>query len=249
MGRPRKYKVCPECKKEFYGGRKYCSDSCTMAAGKPVPKKLGEYLNCENCGNEIYVALNRLKNVEHYFCNLQCQIEWQSRNKIERICETCDKKFYVSPSRIKYDAVRFCSVECRDLHPDSHQHLLNINQLQQMNEQTSIETIGYSILDNIGVNYISQHIIDNKFCVDAYIPDHRLIIQFDGDYWHANPNKFTELDARQQKRVNVDRSQEKYFAKHNYSILRFWGSQLRQDTDYVRDEIEKTIRYQTNSFE
>lgn len=241
MGRPRIYKPCPECGKTFYGQRTYCSDECTRKAGKPLPKRNGNMVSCVICGKEFYLPQYRIDRTNDYTCCNAHQIEWQSRNKIKRICATCDKIFWVSPSRVKFDAAKFCSIKCRDAHPDTIQHIRNMNQKQQTIEQTSIEKIGYTLLDQIGIHYEPQYLVDDKFCVDAYIPSIKLVIQFDGDYWHGHPDKFSTLDYRQQKRVNVDKSQNKYFQKHGYKLLRFWGSDLRDRIDWVSSQIQSMI--------
>lgn len=108
---------------------------------------------------------------------------------------------------------------------------------QQQGKMTEPERIGYAILDEIGIEYLPQHLIANKFCVDAFIPSIGLVIQFDGDYWHFNPAKFQEPDERQRKRMRLDRSQDKYMKACDYVVLRIWESDLRSNPESVREAI------------
>jgi very-short-patch-repair endonuclease len=104
-----------------------------------------------------------------------------------------------------------------------------MNAIQQTMTPNKLETLGYSILDESKIDYIKQHLMFNKFCVDAYIPSKNIVVQFDGDYWHGNPNKFAHLDSRQKKRQNLDKSQDAYFKKCDVKVCRIWESDLVKD--------------------
>lgn len=112
-----------------------------------------------------------------------------------------------------------------------------MNQNQQQGKQTEPERIGYQMLRDLGINFIPQHLIANKFCVDAFVPEHGVVVQFDGDYWHGNGAKFPVLDARQQRRVKLDQSQDAYMRKLGYRVVRIWESTLKKDLEAARQQI------------
>lgn len=116
-----------------------------------------------------------------------------------------------------------------------------MNQAQQDRRRTQPELIGYALLEELGVSFEPQFMVDGKFCVDAYLPDAKIAVQFDGDYWHGHPSRFTSLDARQQKRVNLDRSQDAYMHKHGLKVLRFWESDLKRDLPAVRARLSTAL--------
>ncbi len=93
------------------------------------------------------------------------------------------------------------------------------------------------MLDSIGVSYDPQCMIGGKFCVDAFVPEAKLVIQFDGDYWHGNPERFPVPDARQRKRMKLDVSQDAYMAACGYRVLRLWESHIKQHPSAVADRI------------
>ena len=120
--------------------------------------------------------------------------------------------------------------------------LRRINFDQQKLKPNNLEKLGYSILDEIGIEYTPQYLIAKKFCVDAFAEAHNLIIQFDGDYWHGFPEKYPEPDKRQQKRMNIDKSQNAYFKKCGYKVIRIWEHQLRKQPDQVKQLLISAIQ-------
>lgn len=228
--------ICAVCNKEFTPSQRrkqqlYCSRKC-----RSIHRKNGEIKRCEVCSVEVYIPACRL-NAKNYFCSNKHANEWQGRNKIEYICKTCNKPFRKSASFEKFGQILYCTPQCAYEDPDRHTRLIKMNADQQQGKMTEPERIGYAILDEIGVEYLPQHLIANKFCVDAFVPSIGLVIQFDGDYWHFNPAKFQEPDERQRKRMRLDQSQDKYMKACGYAVLRIWESDLRSNPESVREAI------------
>lgn len=114
-------------------------------------------------------------------------------------------------------------------------------QKQQDGAPTSIEVLGYEMLDRIGEPYTPQKLLFSKFCVDACLDELPLVIQFDGDYWHGHPERFPEPDERQQRRIHLDRSQDAYLRKCGYTILRIWECDIHGDMPRVRRRVRRAI--------
>jgi len=153
------------------------------------------------------------------------------------MCKICGKDFSWSPSRGLSNNIQYCSIECRNKDPERRAHLLRINCIQQQVSPTSIERIGYTLLDDIGADYVPQYILNDKFCVDAFVPACKLVIQFDGDYWHGHPLRFPNPDERQRKRMRLDKSQDAYMRKCGFSVFRAWGSDLRKNPNDIKHQI------------
>jgi very-short-patch-repair endonuclease len=230
---------CPVCKKEFKPKNSkslYCSKECSVI-GIAEKRKNGKTIKCEWCKKEYYLPAARLKTIKNSFCSLDCQNKWQRRNKKECICKICQKVFFVSPSASRI----YCSIACRDKDPLSRTRLLEMNKTQQNTKINKLEKTGYSILDELKILYEKQYLIGDKFLVDAFIPSHKIVIQFDGDYWHCNPIKFVFPDKRQQKRIYIDTSQNAYFKACGYSVLRFWETDIYKNKDFVIRSILSTM--------
>lgn len=70
----------------------------------------GYFVNCENCGKEVYQTKTQYNRAKHHFCSIKCQKEYEHKEKYEdKACEICGKLFHVS----KKSTQRFCSIECQ----------------------------------------------------------------------------------------------------------------------------------------
>ena len=116
-----------------------------------------------------------------------------------------------------------------------------MNVMQQTMKESRLEQAGYAILDDLHIPHVRQHLVGGKFCVDAFVPSHSLVVQFDGDYWHGNPIKFPTLDARQTHRYHLDTSQDAYMRKCGYTVVRFWESEVHRQPDHVRTRLRQLL--------
>lgn len=234
-------KLCAVCGKDFKP-RMGCADQpcCSRECGY-VYRRTGFTVACKQCGKPAYVPQSQAE--VRAFCSRECHNRWQGRNKVDFTCKMCSKPFRWSPSRVnsgQYN-VTYCSLACRDADPDRREMLMELNRRQQTLKINGVERSGYALLDGIGVDYLPQHIIGDKFCVDAFIPSAGLVVQFDGDYWHGNPARFPEPDRRQRHRINLDRSQDAYMKACGYEVFRIWASDLKSDREGVRSRLLQAL--------
>ena len=195
---------------------------------------------CAVCAVGVYIPAHRLRTSPH-FCGTAHANEWQSRNKTAHACKMCGDVFHWSPSRHKSNNITYCSLACRDADPARREQLIAMNAVLQKKNPTRLELAGYAMLDRIGAPYVRQYTINGKFTVDALLPDSRVVVQFDGDYWHGNPDIYDKPDARQRKRMNFDRSQDAYMRKCGYRIIRIWESVLSKSAAAVELLIRETV--------
>lgn len=125
--------------------------------------------------------------------------------------------------------------------------LIALNAKQQQGKRTTPEVIGYGILDALGIAYESQYLIGGKFCVDAFIPSLGVVVQFDGDYWHGNPTKFPMPDARQDRRMKLDSSQDAYMKACGYSVIRIWETDLKKHPETVTARLRRLLTPDTHT--
>lgn len=154
----------------------------------------------------------------------------------------CGQVFRWSPSRSKSGAykITYCSIRCRDADPERRTMLIAINAAQQLGRTTKAEIAGYALLDELGVEYVKQPTFAGKFTPDAAIPSARLVVQFDGDYWHDR--KGTSTEARIRRRVDLDRSQDRYIRACGWDVVRLWESDLRDDPDGCANRVSQLLR-------
>jgi very-short-patch-repair endonuclease len=221
-------------------GARYCSADCYRSSPRPQ-RRTGETRSCEVCGGEFYVEASRPAH-QGRFCSTACHDVHQGRAKTEHTCKTCGAMFRWSPSRTEGGnyTITYCSLPCRDADPDRRAQLLAMNEALQMRRATRAEVAGYALLDALGVDYQRQATFNGKFTPDALVPGARLIVQFDGDYWHDRAGTSTE--PRILRRVALDRSQDAYARACGWQVVRLWESDLRGDPDGCADAITRHLR-------
>lgn len=98
-----------------------------------------------------------------------------------------------------------------------------------------------------GFDFIHQYKFMNKFMCDFCFPNKKIIIEVDGDFWHANPNKYPEesqLYKHQLKGRGRDKSKNAYISKFDngtWTLLRFWESDIKKDVSKCVDRIEEVL--------
>ena len=220
--------------------QKYCSLTCYRSSSRPG-RKNGKTLRCLICKKKFYVPKSSAQRRAR-FCSRECTNVWQARHKTKHVCKICKKVFFWSPSRTKSHNIKYCSLSCRDKDPEHREHLLEMNRIQQRMKMSRLEKVGYEMLSDLGVEYESQYVIAGKFCVDAYIKSKKIVIQFDGDYWHGHPEKFPNPDKRQKCRMALDMSQDAYMKKCGYVVLRFWETDVYNNIERVKQVLLSAIQ-------
>lgn len=231
----RKFK-CIGCGKEVEARRpknktKYCSLSC-YRNGNRNSRKTGKIIKCDFCDKEVYKPLSQLKSKNH-FCSKDCANKYQAKDKIKFICKICGEKFSLSKSKVEQSNPTYCSWECR-IKDKEHifKNAIKGNVAQQNKKGLNkLELAGQKILKEIGVEFQEQVLMFNKFLVDVLIPSKNIIIQWDGEYWHTKP-----------KRVLLDKSQDAYFKKCGYKVLRITDKEIKNNIKEVYANITRTIQ-------
>lgn len=72
-------------------------------------------------------------------------------------------------------------------------------------------------LKETGINAISQYAY-GPYVLDFVIPNRRIVIECDGDYWHSLP-EVKERDTRK----------DRYLHHHKWTVLRFTEYQINHD--------------------
>jgi very-short-patch-repair endonuclease len=241
--------VCSYCGKihtaRMKPNRKFCSADCKNKAPKPE-RRNGKYLDCGMCGTLIYVSNKPLLDKQNHFCSIKCANDFQAKDKLKFVCKTCNKDFFWSKSRIKKHSPTFCSIDCRNQDGDWYRNaVIEGNLVQQTNKgRNKLELLGRTILESVGVKFEEQILIADKFLVDVYLPEHNVVIQWDGDYWHGHPSKLKDgkPDNRQEKRMKLDISQDAYMKKCGITVIRFWENEVIEEVSRKNDNIKRTIR-------
>lgn len=98
------------------------------------------------------------------------------------------------------------------------------------NYRTSIEIKLEEIVKSTWMLYLSQYPIMGITVVDIYIPNKRLVIYADWDYWHHYPDGNPR-----------DHYITKELTNNNYKVLRFWEREIHNNLEFVKDLIIQNI--------
>ena len=104
-------------------------------------------------------------------------------------------------------------------------------------------------LKSLGLKYVPSYRVDSKIC-DIYIPSLNLIIEYFGDYWHCNPNKYNEDYFNQKKNMSAkeiwdyDKMKIDLIINYGYNLEVIWETELKSNNNKIITILNK---YDTNN--
>lgn len=120
------------------------------------------------------------------------------------------------------------------------------NKIPSKSRDTKPELIVTEMLTLSGIRFIKQFSLPRIYC-DFYLPDYNLIIEVDGDYWHANPDRFSSDDLIGSKKMKAsqiwesDKKKSEKIIAFGYKLLRIWSSSLKNMTSQML--VEDIVRH------
>ena len=106
----------------------------------------------------------------------------------------------------------------------------------------------YEMLDNIGIDYEKEFYLntnEKKYFYDIKIKN--LLIEINGDYWHANPNVYDKNWFNKQKNMTADEiwkydNKKINIAKNNgFDVLILWEKDIKKNSEKVYENIKNTV--------
>ncbi len=99
------------------------------------------------------------------------------------------------------------------------------------------------MLKEIGVEFESQKVIKKKI-YDFYIPSKNMIVEVDGDYWHANPLIYEgkELNKIQSRNVKNDKYKDTLARGNGYLLERVWEHDLKNNYQEQKKRFKKLLK-------
>jgi very-short-patch-repair endonuclease len=109
------------------------------------------------------------------------------------------------------------------------------NKLPAGSRDTKPELLFASYLTSLNITFEKQFRACGYVC-DFYLSDYNVLVEIDGDYWHANPSKFIAQDLIGHKKVTAesiwqsDVKKTKTLESSGYCVIRYWASDLKRAT-------------------
>lgn len=125
------------------------------------------------------------------------------------------------------------------------------NKLSSLSRDTKPELLIAEMLRISDIKFVKQFSLPQIYC-DFYLPEFNLIIEVDGDYWHANPARFLPNDLIGRKRLSAqqiwakDSQREEKIKSLGYKVMRIWSSSLKKLTaqQLVEDIVQRCEKSQ-----
>jgi len=192
-----KKRVCRVCGKRFtvYKNKThkrakylYCSLTCF---GKVRRRRV--VVRCSNCGRKKEITKYVFKKLNNFFCNYACFQEKKRKEKKKRVkrCLVC-KNLFSAATKKRLKRQRFCSLRCAI----------------RYRGPSTLEIETGRVLESFGKKaYSNRNPLERFVYADWWIPEKKLAIFCDGDYWHK-------------KRKSLDKIQTKVLRTAGFRVLR-----------------------------
>jgi len=105
-------------------------------------------------------------------------------------------------------------------------------------KETGPERVIRELLEDNGVPF-QQEAPLGYYTVDFLLIGPRVVIQADGDYWHAHPDKYPSPSPRQKDRKRLDASCDSFLRNRGYRVVRLWECDLKADPIKCWGQIEE----------
>jgi very-short-patch-repair endonuclease len=106
--------------------------------------------------------------------------------------------------------------------------------------KTKIERVIEDYLQEINLEYKYSFLLEKRQ-YDFLLTKYKIIIECDGDYWHANPKFYPEPEDWQKARIKIDQEKNEIAQKNGYRIVRFWENDILNHFDYVKSIINDLL--------
>lgn len=104
------------------------------------------------------------------------------------------------------------------------------------------EDFAHQFLDKLKVEYVYQfEAKDIGRFYDFYLPNHNLLIEIDGDYYHSKGLVYEEMSPMQKKNKRVDELKNKWALLHCIPIMRIWESDIRKRPSEVIKRLKERL--------
>jgi G:T-mismatch repair DNA endonuclease (very short patch repair protein) len=101
------------------------------------------------------------------------------------------------------------------------------------------------MLEQLNIKYTRQYAVKEIISLyDFYLPEHKILIEVHGDFWHNNPNitKFSVPKyAAQISNVSSDKIKKEWCKKNNIPLLIFWESDINGRPFWVIQQLLSSI--------
>jgi len=126
---------------------------------------------------------------------------------------------------------------------------LNNGTIKRQSYTSSYEKRIANILEDLDIKFVQQKSCNKKYRYDFFLKDFNLYIEFNGDYWHANPNQFNENYYHPHKKIlareiwEYDNTKRVNVINNGYNFITIWESEVKKfDNQQLKEFISGIIK-------
>ena len=246
-------KICEFCKIEFtvdfkHRNQKFCTRRCMYDWRK---QENWEELECLHCGKKFKSRkkdLNWVSGEKRMFCSQECNRSSEYRkDKLRKWIKNNNPMHNgISPSNISKTKLKKYGDRNYNNPKQQKQTLfdrygVNVSFFRKSNglRITSIQDAVYIYVKSMYDSALLEKTLpDVLISVDIYIPDIKTVIETDGDYWHMNPNKYTEDSYNRSTHKTAketweyDKRRRQVLTDAGYKVITLWETDIRNGNYY-----------------
>jgi G:T-mismatch repair DNA endonuclease (very short patch repair protein) len=107
-------------------------------------------------------------------------------------------------------------------------------------KETSIEIFVKEFLESQQIKFVEQKAI-SFINVDFFVPEKKLVIQCNGDYWHSHPILFPEPNQTQKKNLEKDKQTDEIIKKANLHLVKIWENDIETRPGVVKERLSQIM--------
>ena len=97
-------------------------------------------------------------------------------------------------------------------------------------------------LDRLGIKYERQYYAESiKRYYDFYLPDSRVLIEVDGDYYHSYGVVEEDMNPMQKRNRRADNIKDTWAMEHGIPLIRIWEHDINENPAKVVKYLESKI--------
>ncbi len=214
-------KKCTKCGKTFVISRARDREKNIQRCSRECRKNRGE-LSCLNCGKKFYRTASIINSGIAKYCSRRCVAIGTLTGKKKNFSSQALENIKARGRRVwpKGHETWNKGLAGKNTYSEESKTKMRAHRLTQKlpRRDTIIEKLMKEALDKDGIKYESQYKLGSMFVCDFAIPDKKIIIECDGEYWHNQPNN-----------IRCDKNKADYCKTNGWRLLRFSDKEIKEE--------------------
>lgn len=123
---------------------------------------------------------------------------------------------------------------------------ISLEKIPKTNTKPELKT--KAALEQLGVLYVQQYYLSGYY-FDFYLPEHNILIETNGDFFHSNPLVYkTRKTYTQIKNYRRDRRKLVAALNHGKKVIYAWEKDLNERSRALKNELRRILIDNENDF-